>query len=87
MSLEEFKRNQQILSTIATNGAVITREGVEKRKYRWVIEMPIISSYLVGVESAPRRSILTLTFVRAPTTQYPEGVAIDGWKEKGGGGG
>ncbi len=82
--LDRFKANQQILSTIATKSAVIVQEGKERGTYRWVVEMPIISSYLAGSDAAPRNSILRITFVRAPTTKYPEGVAIDGWKEKGG---
>jgi hypothetical protein len=83
--LDRFKENRQILSTIATKGAVIVKEGVEGGRYRWVVEMPIISSYLAGSDDAPRNALLRITFVRAPTSEFPEGVAIDGWKEKGGG--
>lgn len=82
--IDQFKANRQILTTIAVKDAVIIQEGVVEGRYRWVVEMPIISSFLAGNDAAPRPSILRITFVRAPVDRYPEGVAIDGWRERGG---
>lgn len=83
--LDEFKRNQQILTTIASNQPVIVSEGKENGVQRWVIEMPYISSYMAGQESSIKRGILHLILVRAPVDQYPEGVAISEWRETSGG--
>ncbi len=82
--LDTFKENQQILSTIASNQAVIVAEGRQKGVYRWVVELPFISSYLAGKESSSRNGTLRLTLIRASTVDYPEGVAISGWRESGG---
>ncbi len=81
--LDVLKTRQQILSTVARKGAVIVSEGYDpvKENYRWVVQVPVISSYLAGSDSLPRKIVLTLTFIRMPTDQYKEGVAIDGWKE------
>jgi intracellular multiplication protein IcmL len=79
--LEKIKRNQQVLTAIASNGAVIVSEGKKNRKDSWVVQMPIITTFQAGSAALPKRSVLQLTLVRASTIEHPEGVAIDGWEE------
>lgn len=81
--LDVIKKKQQILTTVATDGAVIIKEGMVHDRYQWVTQVPIIITYLAGQKTQVNRSILQLTLVRVPTTQHPEGVAIDNWKEWG----
>lgn len=82
-ALKEIKTKQQILATIATDSAVIISEGEEDGVYRWVVQVPILTAYLAGSKNATVRSLLQLTFIRAPITDHPEGVAIDNWKQLG----
>lgn len=77
--LDKIKGLQQILTTIATNGAVISEEGEWAGRYRWVVQVPIVTTYQAGKRLQTQYSTLELTFVRAPTTKHPEGVAIDAW--------
>lgn len=83
--LDEFKRNQQILTTIASKQPVIVSEGKENGVQRWVLEMPFISSYMAGQSTSTKSGVLRITLVRAPVDKYPEGVAIAEWREMGGG--
>ncbi|MBI3418532.1 MAG: DotI/IcmL family type IV secretion protein [Proteobacteria bacterium] len=83
--LEKIKRYQQVLTAIATHGAVIVSEGMVYHRDRWVTQVPIVTTYQAGDKVAHKRSILQLTLVRASTLEHPEGVAIDGWEELAGG--
>lgn len=81
--LDVIKSNQQILTTIATDGAVITKEGyLETGDYQWVVQVPIITTYQAGKRIRPQPRILELTLLKQPTTKHIEGVAIDGWLER-----
>lgn len=77
--LEKIKNLQQVLTTVAVNNAVISEEGIWNGKYRWVVQVPIITTYQAGKKIQPISSTLELTLVRAPTLKHPEGVAIDAW--------
>jgi hypothetical protein len=79
--LEAVKRNQQVITAIATAGAVVVAEGKINKRERWVVQVPIAVTFQAGAETATKRSILQLTLVRASTLKHPEGVAIDGWEE------
>jgi intracellular multiplication protein IcmL len=77
--LDKIKAQQQILTTIATDGAVIIQEGKWNNDYRWIVQVPVITTFQAGKRVAPQKAILQLTLVKAPTTKNPEGVAINAW--------
>ncbi len=79
--LDKIKNNQQVLTAIATDGAVVVLEGPYFGTDRWVVQVPIITTYQAGSKVAHKRSVLQLTLIRASTLKHPEGVAIDGWEE------
>jgi hypothetical protein len=79
--LEQVKRYQQVITAIATAGAVIVSEGKIGRRDRWVVQVPIVVTFQAGAETQIKKSILQLTLVRVPTIEHLEGVAIDGWEE------
>lgn len=80
--LEVIKTNQQILTTVATDGAVIIKEGVVNGEYQWVVQVPIITTYQAGKKTRPVYRILELVLIKQPTIKHIEGVAIDGWVER-----
>ncbi|NDE90325.1 MAG: hypothetical protein EB059_04190 [Alphaproteobacteria bacterium] len=80
--LDTIKSNQQVLTNIASNNAVITEEGVTATGVqKWVVQVPIITTYQAGKKISAQKSTLQLTLIKASTLEHAEGVAIDGWDQ------
>jgi intracellular multiplication protein IcmL len=79
--LDLIKRNQQVLTAVATAGPVVVSEGMVDDVDRWVVQVPIVTTFQAGKSSSTKRSVLQVTLVRASTLEHPEGVAIAGWEE------
>ena len=80
--LDTIKTNQQVLTSIATNGAVITKEGLEEGRYQWVVQVPMLVTIQVGRKVETKRTTLEVTFVRASTLKYAQGLMIDSWSQR-----
>lgn len=78
--LDRIKDSQQVLTAIATKGAVIVWEGRKLGKYRWVVQVPILITYQAGQRISPQRTTLQVTLEKASTLKYREGVAILAWE-------
>ena len=80
--LDKIKLNQQVLTNIASDNAVIVSEGKNSiGEQQWVVQVPTITTYQAGKKIVPVRSVLQLTLIKASTLEHPEGVAIDGWEQ------
>jgi Type-IV b secretion system, inner-membrane complex component len=81
--LDRIKLNQQVLTSIASDNAVIISEGKSNRGVQqWIVQVPTITTYQAGKRVIPQRGTLEITFIKASTLEHPEGVAIDGWEQK-----
>jgi Type-IV b secretion system, inner-membrane complex component len=81
--LDRIKLNQQVLTSIATNNAVVVSEGKNKQGVKqWVVQVPTITTYQAGKRVQSQQSTLEMTLIKAPTVDHPEGVAIDGWEQR-----
>lgn len=80
--LDKIKFNQQVLTNVAIDNAVIIEEGLDVLGHQhWVVQVPTITTYQAGKKIVPVRSTLQLTFIKASTLEHPEGVAIDAWQQ------
>ncbi|MDX1922101.1 MAG: DotI/IcmL family type IV secretion protein [Alphaproteobacteria bacterium] len=80
--LDKIKLNQQVLTNVAVENAVIIEEGPNAiGEQQWVVQVPTITTYQAGKRIVPVRSVLQITFIKASTLEHPEGVAIDGWQQ------
>ncbi len=80
--LDKIKLNQQVLTNIARDNAVIVEEGKNSSgELQWVVQVPTITTYQAGKKIVPVRSVLQITLIKASTLEHPEGVAIDGWEQ------
>lgn len=80
--LDKIKLNQQVLTNIASDNAVIVEEGKDSSgEQKWVVQVPTITTYQAGKKIVPVKSVLQLTLIKASTLEHPEGVAIDGWEQ------
>ncbi len=81
--LDKIKFNQQVLTNVAVDNAVIVEEGTTSSGVRkWVVQVPTITTYQAGKRIVPVRTVLQITFIKASTLEHPEGVAIDAWEQK-----
>ena len=81
-SLDKIKYNQQVLTNVAINNAVIVEEGTNSfGEQKWVVQVPTITTYQAGKKISTTRSVLQITFIKASTLKHPEGVAIDAWQQ------
>jgi intracellular multiplication protein IcmL len=79
--LEQTKKLQQIRTAIATNGAVIVSDAAVDGVPQWIVQVPVITTFQAGQKTENKKMTLQITLKRAPTSKYPEGVAIDRWEE------
>lgn len=86
---EGFKMRQLVLTTVPTDSPVIVAKGFAKNKegledeesYRWIVEMPIIMTYLTNNNvSSARKGIVRLTIVRVPSKDNIAGIGIKTWQ-------
>ncbi len=78
---ETFKHNQLVLTTVPSNVPVIIEQGQNKEGvYEWRVQMPVVMTYTTNNnQTQHQHSVITLTVVRVPLDQNPDGVAIKVW--------
>ncbi len=77
---EQFKLRQLVLTTVPSNTPVILAQGLDRNRWVWVVQMPIIMTYATNNNVMQKsRGIVDLTIVRVPTEDNPFGIAIKDW--------
>jgi len=79
---EIFKHNQLVLTTVPSNTPVILSQGKNKQDvYQWEVQVPVIMTYTTNNNVTQHdRTVVTLTIVRVPPKESPEGIAIKLWR-------
>ncbi len=58
---------------------VLTSEGVVGGQYQWVVQIPMVLTYVSGSKSRSDNWLITLVIVRVPRLESPNGVGIAQW--------
>jgi hypothetical protein len=79
---EIFKHNQLVLTTVPSNVPVIISQGQNKQGvYQWEVQVPVIMTYTTNNNQTQHdRTVVTLTIVRVPPSENPDGIAIKVWR-------
>jgi len=79
---DRFKAQQLVLTTVPINTPVVVSKGLgEDEEYRWIVEMPIIMTYMTNNNAKDRdKAIVRLTIVRVPTSKNKAGIGIKKWR-------
>lgn len=85
---EGFKMRQLVLTTVPTDSPVIVSKGAAPDDensgdgdYRWIVEMPVVMTYLTNNNvSTAKRGIVRLTIVRVPSKKSVTGIGIKAWQ-------
>ncbi len=77
--LEMVQNNRQVVTAAPRAAPVLLWEGLENGRYTWRIEVPLIVTYQSGQQRKTDSLRVTLTVVRVPKLESPNGVGIEQW--------
>jgi intracellular multiplication protein IcmL len=77
--LEMVQNNRQVVTAAPKAAPVLLWEGLENGRYAWRIEIPLIVTYQSGSQRKTDSMRVTLTVVRVPKLESPNGVGIEQW--------
>ncbi len=77
--IESIEANTQELSAVPRGAPILKSEGVVGGQYQWVVQIPMILSYVSGSKTRNDNWIVTLVVVRVPRLESPNGVGIAQW--------
>lgn len=77
--LEMVQNNRQVVTAAPRAAPVLLWEGLHNGRYTWRIEIPIVVTYQSGASRRSDSLRVTLTVVRVPKLESPNGVGIEQW--------
>jgi intracellular multiplication protein IcmL len=77
--VESVEASQQVVTAQPRSAPVLVQEGVFNGKYRWVVDLPLMVSYLAGSVSRTDNLVIRLVVDRVPSLENPNGVGIEQW--------
>ncbi len=77
--LRAVTQSQQIIVAIPKQTPTLLTEGVEKGKYTWRVEVPLLLSIRAGSNQKTEYMNVNLEIVKVPTTEMPAGLGIELW--------
>ncbi len=77
--IESIEANTQEVTAIPRGAPILKSEGVSGGQYQWVVQIPMLLSYVSGSKSRSDNWIITLVVVRVPRLESPNGVGIAQW--------
>jgi intracellular multiplication protein IcmL len=77
--LEMVQNNRQVVTAAPRAAPVLLWEGLDNGRYSWRIEIPLIVTYQSGSQRKTDSLRVTLTVVRVPKLESPNGVGIEQW--------
>lgn len=76
--LSSISQNQLFVYGIVSGAPVISNQGpIGNAKYAWRVQIPFLVTYQSANTSTKRRFYVSITIVRVPTSQNPQGIGID----------
>lgn len=77
--IESIETNLQEVTAVPRGAPILRSEGVAGGQYRWVVQIPLLLTYVSGSKSRTENWIVTLVVVRVPRLESPNGVGIAQW--------
>jgi intracellular multiplication protein IcmL len=77
LTLETVTSKKLIVSAEPTGEPVILERKVERGRYTWVVQLPMLVTYENPNEKTPYPIIVKIRVTRVPTVDMPKGIAID----------
>jgi intracellular multiplication protein IcmL len=77
--IEMVEANKQVVSASPTSAPVLVEEGLVNGRYQWQIQVPMVITYQAGSATRSDHLLVSLTIVRVPKLESPNGVGIEQW--------
>lgn len=77
--VEKIERNYQVLTAAPAAAPIIDNEIVLQGRYQWTVRVPLVLTYESGEGTEVVRWMVTLSIVRVPRLESPNGVGIAQW--------
>ena len=77
--IEMVDVNQQIVTAAPKGAPVLESEGLVAGRYQWVVQIPLILTYMSGSKTYNKSLLVTVVIVRVPRLESPNGVGIEQW--------
>ncbi len=77
--IEMVEVNQQIITAAPKGAPILESEGLVAGRYQWVVQIPIILTYMSGAKTHNTGLLVTVVIVRVPRLESPNGVGIEQW--------
>lgn len=77
--IEMVEVNQQIITAAPRGAPVLKEEGLVAGRYQWVVQIPLILTYMSGAKTSNTGLLVTVVIVRVPRLESPNGVGIEQW--------
>ncbi len=77
--IEMVEVNQQIITAAPKGAPVMQSEGLVAGRYQWVVQIPLILTYMSGAKTYNTKLFVTVVIVRVPRLESPNGIGIEQW--------
>lgn len=77
--IEMVEQNQQVVTAAPQGAPVVEQEGMVQGRYQWTVQLPMILTYQSGSKTRSDSLLVTLTIVRVPRLESPNGIGIEQW--------
>lgn len=77
--IESVEVNAQEVTAVPRGAPILKSEGIVAGQYQWVVQIPVILSYVSGSKTRSDNWIITIVVVRVPRLESPNGVGIAQW--------
>lgn len=77
--IESVEANTQEVTAVPRGAPILKSEGVAAGQYQWVVQIPMLLTYVSGAKSRSDNWLITLVIVRVPRLESPNGVGIAQW--------
>ncbi len=77
--IEMVEANQQVVTSAPAGAPILKSEGIVQGRYQWDVQLPMILTYQAGSRTRNDNLLVTITVVRVPRLENPNGVGIEQW--------
>jgi len=79
-TIESVVANSQEVTAVPVGAPILKSEGVSPTgQYQWVVQIPVLLSYVSGSKKNDQNWLITVIVVRVPRLESPNGVGIAQW--------
>ncbi len=77
--IEMVEANQQVVTAAPQGAPILESEGQVAGRYQWVVQVPLVVTYQSGAKSKNDNLLVSVTVVRVPRLETPNGIGIEQW--------